>query len=605
MFRATAASSRGRRLFVLGLITVVSATVFTTDFAEAKRKRGKRIHHARVAPYAPPFSTIIVDANSGSVLQANNPDAQRFPASLTKIMTLYVLFERLESGKIKLDTMLPVSELASAQAPTKLGLRKGDQLKVEDAIKGLVTRSANDASVVIAEAISGDVDEFAKLMTRKARALGMSRTTYRNPNGLPDSEQVTTARDQAILGRAIQDRFPRYYQYFATNSFYYRGKAIRNHNKLLGRVEGVDGIKTGFTRASGFNLVTSLKRGNRHLVGVVLGGRSGGSRDAVMRNLLAEHLERGATKRTVAAITENGAAPVAMAQAEAAVPAAAPAIKPVESKTVELKPTAMSGDFDGEGNPTRREIAPLQVAAATPEPIVTNAPATPQQRMAPLTNGVVSAQALAPIPGSTEPMTPVRVKTLQVRAGSMKVASAGPVQIVPQPVQSQPVVTNAVETPKSNAVAKSDLAPLAPNHGRGLGTLGTLPASALASAEPAPRAAAPTPAPAPAPVAAVAVAPQTAPAKQAEAPKPSIRPGSWIIQVGALESEAEAKSRLNEARDHARTILGKAEPFTEAVAKGDKQLYRARFAGFVDKDKAEAVCKTLKRSDLPCFAMKY
>jgi D-alanyl-D-alanine carboxypeptidase len=609
MFRAIAASSRGRRLLVLGLITAVSATVFTTDYAEAKRKRGKRAHIARVV-YAPPFSTIVVDANSGATLQANNADAQRFPASLTKVMTLYLLFERLESGKMKLDTGMPVSEYASEQAPTKLGLREGDELKVEDAIKGLITRSANDASVVIAEAISGSEDEFARLMTRKARALGMSRTTYKNANGLPNPEQVTTARDQAVLGRAIQDRFPRYYRYFATNSFNYRGKAIRNHNKLLGRVEGVDGIKTGFTRASGFNLVTSMKRGNRHLVGVVLGGRSGGSRDAIMRNLLAEHLERGATKRTVAAITENGSAPVAVAQADdaPATASAKPAIKPVESKTVDLKPTASSSDFDGEGNPARRDIAPMQIAAAAAEPVATpsapaqaSAPATPQQRMAPLTNGVVSAQALAPIPGSTEPMTPVRVKTLQVKAGPMKVASAGPTQIVPQPQPSQPVVTSTVEPAKSNAVGKSDLAPLAPHHGKGQGILGTLPASAMAYADPAPRAAAAPVAAAPAQVQA---APQAA-AKQVEPPKPSIRPGSWIIQVGALESEAEAKTRLNEARDHARTVLGKAEPFTEAVARGDKQLYRARFAGFVDKDKAEAACKTLKRSDLPCFAMKY
>ncbi len=610
MFRAITASSRGRRLLVLGLIAAVSATAFTTDSAEAKRKRGKRINHARVV-YAPPFSTIIVDANSGATLQANNADAQRFPASLTKVMTLYVLFERLESGKMKLDTMMPVSENASEQAPTKLGLREGDELKVEDAIKGLITRSANDASVVIAEAISGSEDEFAKLMTRKARALGMSRTTYRNPNGLPNPEQTTTARDQAILGRAIQDRFPRYYRYFATNNFYYRGKAIRNHNKLLGHVEGVDGIKTGFTRASGFNLVTSIKRGNRHLVGVVLGGRSGGSRDAIMRNLLAEHLERGATRRTVAAITENGAAPVAIAQANDA-PAAAsgrPEIKPVESKTVELKPTAASSDYDTEGNPARRENAPVQVAAATAEPIAApSAPAqatiaaSPQQRMAPLTNGVVSAQALAPIPGSTEPMTPVRVKTLQVKAGPMKVASAGPTQIAPQPALSQPVVTSTIDAAKINTVAKSDLAPLAPNHGKGQGILGTLPGNSMAYADPAPRAAPP----APAPVASAPPQSHAAPApKQAEAPKPSVRPGSWIIQVGALESEAEAKTRLNEARDHARAILGKAEPFTETVAKGDKQLYRARFAGFVDKDKAEAVCKTLKRSELPCFAMKY
>ena len=162
--------------------------------------------------------------------------------------------------------------------------------------------------------------EFAKLMTRKARALGMSKTTYRNASGLPNDEQLTTARDQATLGRAIQDRYPRYYRYFATSVFNYRGQSIRNHNRLLGNVEGVDGIKTGYTRASGFNLVSSMRRGNRHLVGVVLGGRSGGSRDATMRNLLAENLEKGATKRTVAAITERNPADgtVDVAEAETA-----------------------------------------------------------------------------------------------------------------------------------------------------------------------------------------------------------------------------------------------------------------------------------------------
>ena len=238
-------------------------------------------------------------------------------------MTLYLLFERLEAGKMKLDTEMEVSEHASEQAPTKLGLTPGQTIRVEDAIKGLVTRSANDAAVVIAEAIGGDEDDFAKMMTRKARALGMSKTVYRNASGLPDDEQVTTARDQATLGRAIQDRFPRYYRYFATDAFNYRGHSIRNHNHLLGNVEGVDGIKTGYTRASGFNLVTSMRRGNRHLVGVVMGGRSGGSRDAIMRNLLAENLDKGATKRTVAAITERSPAEANadVAEAEAAVAA--------------------------------------------------------------------------------------------------------------------------------------------------------------------------------------------------------------------------------------------------------------------------------------------
>src|SRR3954454_14202247 len=319
MFRTT--STRALRVCVLGLATLTTAIIFTTDSADARRSRHR--HHVRHyeerSSYSPAFSSIIVDGNSGATLSANNPDALRHPASLTKIMTLYLLFERLDAGKISLDSEMEVSEHASEQSPTKLGLRPGQTIKVEDAIKGLVTRSANDAAVVIAEAIAGDEDEFAKLMTRKARALGMSKTTYRNASGLPNDEQLTSARDQATLGRAIQDRYPRYYRYFATTVFNYRGQSIRNHNRLLGNVEGIDGIKTGYTRASGFNLVSSMRRGNRHLVGVVLGGRSGGSRDATMRNLLAENLEKAATKRTVAAITERGASDANADVAEAEV----------------------------------------------------------------------------------------------------------------------------------------------------------------------------------------------------------------------------------------------------------------------------------------------
>jgi D-alanyl-D-alanine carboxypeptidase len=249
MLRTTLVSSRVLRVCVLGLATITTAIIFTTDAADARRHRSR--HPVRQQEsYSPAFSSIIVDGNSGATLSANNPDASRHPASLTKIMTLYLLFERLDAGKLKLDSDMEVSEHASEQAPTKLGLRPGQTIKVEDAIKGLVTRSANDAAVVIAEAISGDEDDFATLMTRKARALGMTKTIYRNASGLPNDEQVTTARDQSTLGRAIQDRFPRYYRYFATASFNYRGHAIRNHNRLLGSVEGVDGIKTGYTRAS-------------------------------------------------------------------------------------------------------------------------------------------------------------------------------------------------------------------------------------------------------------------------------------------------------------------------------------------------------------------
>ena len=380
MLRTTLASSRALRVCALGLITFTTAILISSESAEARRYKHRRHHHHVVREsYSPQFSSIIVDGNSGAVLSSNNPDGIRRPASLTKIMTLYLLFERLDAGKMKLDTEMDVSEHASEQAPTKLGLRPGQTLKVEDAIKGLVTRSANDAAVVIAEAIAGDEDEFAKLMTRKARALGMSKTTYRNASGLPNDEQLTTARDQATLGRAIQDRYPRYYRYFATTVFNYRGQSIRNHNRLLGNVEGVDGIKTGYTRASGFNLVSSMRRGNRHLVGVVLGGRSGGSRDATMRNLLAENLEKGATKRTVAAITERNPADGAVDVAEAET-----ASRPAE--------TAQSGSALAAAEPglaalpTTRSIAPakpsLMAAAAAalprrPRPSRTNSSRKP------------------------------------------------------------------------------------------------------------------------------------------------------------------------------------------------------------------------------------
>ncbi len=617
MLRTTLASSRVLRVGVFALFAITTAIIFTTDSADARRSRHRhaRQHHEARESYSPAFSSIIVDGNSGATLSANNPDASRHPASLTKIMTLYLLFERLDAGKMKLDTEMEVSAHASEQAPTKLGLRPGQTVRVEDAIKGLVTRSANDAAVVIAEAIAGDEGDFARQMTRKARALGMTRTVYRNASGLPDGNQVTTARDQSTLGRAIQDRFPRYYRYFSTVAFNYRGHSIRNHNRLLGNVEGVDGIKTGYTRASGFNLVTSMRRGNRHLVGVVMGGRSGGSRDATMRNLLAENLEKAATKRTVAAITERNASdanadvaeaeaeprPTRTALAQGAVQVASASTEPVAAPPV--RPAAPA---------TRSVIA--EAAAAVP-------PAQAKPEPAPLTSGVIQTQPIAAIPGSSEPMKPVKVKTVQVKAGQMKLASAGSAQpataitnaIPPArpevPETSSAVVakaetdkaeTNKVETNRAETnrveVARTEMPPQPANHGTGNGLLGVLPASslppsstpqAMAYADPAPRA-------------------QSQPQiiQQNGAIKPAASHTGWIVQVGALESESEALQRIEAARNQARGLLARADPFTEpVVAKGDRKLFRARFAG-LDRDQAEAVCRTLKRSDISCIAVR-
>lgn len=239
-------------------------------------------------------AAIVVDGRSGRTLYALNENELRHPASVTKVMTLYLLFEQLEKGALRLNSPLMISHWAAAQAPTKLGLPPGSTIAVEDAIKAVVTKSANDIAVAIAENIGGDEENFARLMTGKAKALGMADTHFANASGLPNSQQITTARDLALLGRAIQERFPRYYRYFSTHSFAYNGEVMRNHNHLLDRVEGMDGIKTGYTAASGFNLLSSVRRGRHHIVAVVLGGRTAAARDRLMAGLIERHIDASA-----------------------------------------------------------------------------------------------------------------------------------------------------------------------------------------------------------------------------------------------------------------------------------------------------------------------
>ena len=286
---------------VVGLLVLAAAVAIPSDGVDARyhlQASQDAQHSAHAGGYSPPSSSIVVDGNTGKVLQESNQDAPRHPASLTKIMTLYLLFERLDVHKIRLDTPLKVSAKAAGQPPSTLGLKAGETIAVEDLIKAVVTRSANDAAVVIAENLGSDEGRFAKLMTQKARALGMNHTTYVNASGLPNDDQITTARDQALLGRAIQERYPSYYKYFSTQSFEFRGEAIRNHNHLLGSMDGVDGIKTGFTQASGFNLVTSVHRDGHYIVAVVLGGRSALERDAHMRELINAHIKEASLRRT-------------------------------------------------------------------------------------------------------------------------------------------------------------------------------------------------------------------------------------------------------------------------------------------------------------------
>ena len=557
MFRVSTGASLGLRFGAAILACAVAALSFSTTDVEARSKRKSVKRSAAVTSTADRrYADIVVDANTGDVLHSTNADAIRYPASLTKIMTLYLLFEQLEAGRVKLDTQMEVSAHAASQAPTKLGLRPGQTLMVEDAIKALVTKSANDASVVIAEHLAGSEEEFARRMTRKARALRMTRTVYRNANGLPDPGQVTTARDQALLGLAIQDRFPRYYRYFSTKSFVYRGVRMSNHNRLLGQVPGVHGIKTGYIRASGFNLVSAVDRGNRRIVAVVLGGASARARDAKMRNLIEQKVMLASEKRTAPRIVE-------VADASAPQPIPQPRPEPQARAEEPVRVAAANG--------------PVRVALPAPKPDI----------------GVVETQPAAsrtepPAPGSTEPIRPHLVKTLSVKAGTARTVAAASL-LSPEPI----AVRNALAAPDDDRLPP-------PPPGARPGVLGVLSAKDMAQA-PAQRTV----------TASVTPMASAAPAAATRDPAPTSMPvadrkprnSGWIIQVGAFEARDEAREKLADAKSVAGNLLKGAEPYTEIYAKGDKRYYRARFAGLKEST-AEQACKELKRSKIACFTTR-
>lgn len=275
------------------LLIVAAAGAPLSEAHAAKRKSGSG------APQI--ASAIVVDMNSGSILYSQSADLPRYPASLTKMMTLYVLFGYLRAGKVTPTSELVVTPHAASQAPTKLGLKPGATISTTDAVKALVTQSANDAAVTIAENLAGTEENFARVMTDTARSIGMNATTFRNASGLPNEDQITTARDMATLAAHLIHDYPEYYGVFETRYFTFNGRKYRNHNKLLFGYQGCDGIKTGYTKASGFNLTASVHRGNKHLVAVVLGGKTGGQRDAAMRSVLDRHFAKATdTKPTPA-----------------------------------------------------------------------------------------------------------------------------------------------------------------------------------------------------------------------------------------------------------------------------------------------------------------
>jgi D-alanyl-D-alanine carboxypeptidase len=278
------------RMFHLVLVAVFLSACTTSETLDIKKIAPPQ------SPITEKFAAIVIDANTGKVLYENDANETRYPASLAKMMTVYLMFDQLASGKATLNSPVFISANAAGQPPSKLGIKAGSFLIYDEAIRALTVKSANDVAMAVAETIGGTSDNFANLMTAKARSLGMTRTRFTNPSGLPDSQMVTTARDMAILGLALRKNHSRYYGYWKQTTFAIDEREVRGHNKTLGVIPGADGIKTGYTRASGFNLATSVKFGGRSIVAVVMGEKTGAIRDQRMRSIISQTLPKASVQ---------------------------------------------------------------------------------------------------------------------------------------------------------------------------------------------------------------------------------------------------------------------------------------------------------------------
>jgi len=394
-----------RSLLAVTMVGAVSLTI-VTDSAQAAKNPSR---HA----------AIVIDANTGKTLFAESADAKRFPASLTKMMTLYMVFEAMQAGRINKNTKIPFSKYAASRPPTKIGVAAGQTITVEDAIMALITRSANDAAAALGEYLGGSEPRFAQMMTAKARRLGMRSTTFRNASGLPNPNQQTTARDMAILGIALRQHYPQYYGYFGRSSFQFRGKTINGHNRLLGRIEGVDGIKTGYVNASGYNLVTSVNRDDRRIVAVVMGGNTGASRDATMTRLIQAHLEKATPSRrgNDALLMARNDAPAA--PTVAATPSPLPRAVPIPAERADQQPVLVA-DASGSTGSAQDAISAVisrqpPIPAQQPEMLALASP-TPRPAASTSSQLVAIPTPKASIP-NVDPVTTASANTAAARMG--------------------------------------------------------------------------------------------------------------------------------------------------------------------------------------------
>jgi D-alanyl-D-alanine carboxypeptidase len=486
-------------------------------------------------------AALILDGETGRPLYSRNASAERHPASLTKMMTLYLLFEAMKRGDVNLQTTLPISQHAAAQRPTNLHLYAGDSISVDTAIKAIVVRSANDVAVAIAEALGGTEGHFAELMTAKARALGMRDTFYHNASGLPDNLQITTANDLATLARHLAYDFPQYFSYFATPAFNFRGTTYVTHDNLIGRYDGADGIKTGYTGASGFNLVSSVVRNNMHIIGIVMGGRTARRRDAEMMHLLDD---------AFAQINQN---PSLVARAGVPWRQVAVAAPPV-ALGINVAPQAHNGEDEDAAESAPDESVASQGNLIAPPPV-------PMPRTAPL---------LAP--AAPPPVAPPVQQTPIARVVPMQSAPPAAVKLAP-PVR---MPDSTKPSPKPIEMAATNVPAPAPKP----------PVVAMAAAKPTAR-------------------PDSGEGDFSDAGVPTVFSGAraWAIQIGAFADTSQARDQLAAYARKSMDVLGQAARMVIPFKGVDGHtLYRARFGPFVESQ-AKQMCSRLTQRGQTCFAI--
>ncbi|HXJ00827.1 MAG TPA: serine hydrolase [Micropepsaceae bacterium] len=538
---------------------VIFPLIASSHSSDAAEKKTTRVIRPLI-PSPEKDAAIVVDGATGRVLYTRNPDAIRYPASLTKMMTLYLLFEALDEGKLSLDTPLITSVHASEQEPTKLAMGPGAAIPVETAIKALTVLSANDVAVVIAEALSGGSEEvFGAMMTEKARQLGMTHTNFHNASGLPDLQQLTTARDMALLARHLAYDFPQYFHYFSAPGFTYNGRSYATHDNLLAAFGGTDGIKTGYTQLSGFNLVTSVVRNNKHVIGVVMGGPTAAVRDHEMMRLLAATFDVAKDNPTLLADADvpwkGGKGPEGQmfaAQPEDYSAILLAAFDP-KTKSKSKNPILLAEAKDTLGEPVlvRASQGPAMV------PILKPATATAQE-----------TQTTTAVPTLTHDGV---IEALQHDPTRMPPLRLGPSIALRMPDNSAPVAQGdgggAASAPAIDAppVLPRPVAIAAP----------TIPAPAISDS---------------APVFASPVLASNSTVKR------------WAIQVGAFANETLARAKLATFVRHGMDVVGQAERLVVPFAAGDGHiLYRARL-GMFGESEARNICRRMVQRGEACIA---